>query len=471
MSNLLRSLPSVNEILETAGARTLIQAHAHDLVVEAVRAELDAVRQQVRSGEANSAVPTAEEVAGRAANRLASELRPKLRSVINATGIILHTNLGRAPLAEAAARAAYDAGRGYLNLELDLETGQRSHRPDAVREWLCRLSGAEASTVVNNNAAATVIALRALAQGKEVIASRGQLVEIGGSFRIPDIMRVSGATLREVGTTNITRIADYENALSDQTAALLRVHCSNYRITGHTESPTLEELVALGKRRCVPVIDDIGSGALVDFARWNLLDEPLVRESIATGADLVLFSGDKLMGGPQAGLIVGRADIVKRIEKDPLMRAFRVDKMTLAALESTLRVYLNPDHALREVPILRMLETPLDVLRTRGQALAERLRVLPGLRLVAVEEGVAFVGGGSLPDQQMKTVVVGVQASTCSDTELAYRLRTGEPAVMPRVQDGRVLLDLRTIFVDQEHGLVEAIQRASCRAESKAPPG
>src|SRR5262249_48260470 len=253
-----------------------------------------------------------------------------------ATGIVLHTNLGRAPIAEAAARAAYEAARGYLNLELDLDTGKRSSRQVAIREWVCRLTGAESASAVNNNAAATVIVLRAICQGKEVVISRGQLIEIGGSFRIPEIMAVSGAILREVGTTNITRLSDYERAIGPNTGALLQVHSSNYRISGFTKSVALADLVTLGKKRGLPTIDDVGSGALLDFNRFGFRGEPVARASIAAGADLVLFSGDKLLGGPQAGIIAGRKELIQKIEKDPLMRAFRLDKMTLAALEATL---------------------------------------------------------------------------------------------------------------------------------------
>jgi L-seryl-tRNA(Ser) seleniumtransferase len=458
MSNPFRNLPSVNEILEAASIRRLLEDHAHELVVTAIRAELATLRTSIREGTAVDGQAAIEAVAARVAARLADELQPKLRTVINATGIILHTNLGRAPQAEAAALAAAEAARGYLNLELDLASGKRSSRQDAIREWICRLTGAEAATAVNNNAAATVIALRALAAGKEVIVSRGQLVEIGGSFRIPDIMRVSGAILREVGTTNITRIRDYEVAVTEQTVALLRVHCSNYRIHGHTEAVALTELVEVGKRRGVLVIDDLGSGALLDFRRWGLLDEPLVRDSIALGADLVLFSGDKLLGGPQAGILAGRKDLIRRIEKDPLMRAFRLDKMTLAALEATLRLYLNEEQALREIPILRMLETPLTALQARAESVAEQLRSLTGLTAVAIREDSAYVGGGSLPDQQLPTIVIAVAARDLSDAELARRLRISTPAVMTRVQDGHVLLDLRTIIPEQEPLLVQAFR-------------
>ncbi len=464
--NPFRNLPAVNDLLQLPAIQALTAQHTHDLVVGAIRAELAELRQRLGKGEAVDGAGSPAAVAGRVAARLSSELRPKLRAVINATGIVLHTNIGRAPMARAAAEAAREAAHGYLNLELDLETGKRSTRQSAIREWVCRLTGAASATAVNNNAAATVIVLRAVCAGREVVISRGQLVEIGGSFRIPEIMAVSGAILREVGATNITRLSDYEKAIGPNTGALLRVHTSNYRITGHTEAVPLEELVALGKKHNLPVIDDIGSGALLDFARFGLPGEPLARESIAAGADLVLFSGDKLLGGPQAGIIAGRADLIQKIEKDPLMRAFRLDKMTLAALETTLRTYLNEERALREIPVLHMLGTPLPELRRRAEVLAARLHTVPGVRAAKARDDVAFVGGGSLPDETVPTCVVEVMADGIGDTDLAQRLRTGTPAVLGRLRDGWLVLDVRTIFPEQEADLVAAIQSASAGARS-----
>src|SRR5262245_5219091 len=392
MANPLRELPAVNAVLDAPALASLRPEFSQDQIVAAVRDELAAAREHLKNGDRQ--VPDAELVARRAAERLGREQQPKLRRVINATGIVLHTNLGRAPMAEEAARAAYDAARAYLNLEMELASGKRSSRQDAVREWLCRLTGAESATAVNNCAAATVIVLRTLAAGKEAIVSRGQLIEIGGSFRIPEIMAVSGATLREVGTTNITRIGDYEKAINPNTALLMRVHHSNYRVIGFTESASLEELVALGQKHDLPVIDDVGSGQLADLSRLGFQDEPLIRASVAAGADLVLFSGDKLLGGPQAGIIVGRKALIQRIERDPLMRAFRLDKMTLAALEATLRLYLDEERAWREVPILQMLAAPLEELRNRAAELAKRLAEIPGIR-ANVRETETFVGGGS----------------------------------------------------------------------------
>jgi L-seryl-tRNA(Ser) seleniumtransferase len=454
-----RSLPAVNDVLDFPSVRALFERHAHARITDAVRAELARLRTLLKSGSDDGVeVGT---IAERVAARLEREAQPRLRAVINATGIVLHTNLGRAPVAGVAAQAASEAARGYLNLEMDLGTGKRSSRQDAIRHWLARLTGAESATVVNNNAAATVIVLRALCSEREVVVSRGQLIEIGGSFRIPEIMATSGARLREVGTTNITRSDDYRKAIvPGQTAALMHVHTSNYRVSGFTESVPLAELVELGRRYHVPVIDDVGSGALIDFSRFGFAGEPVVSESVRTGADLVLFSGDKLLGGPQAGIIVGRKELIDRIEKDPLMRALRLDKMTLASLETTLRLYLNEDEALREVPVLRMLALPLAELQKRAQALAEQLRCVDGLKSVAVREDVAYVGGGSLPDQAMKTVIVAVEAGDASDTDLASRLREGAPAVVARVHDGAVLFDLRTVFAEQEEALVECVRRA-----------
>jgi L-seryl-tRNA(Ser) seleniumtransferase len=459
IDNPFRHIPAVHDILAAPALQAHLRDQPHDLVVAAVRRELADLRQRLGQGGAVDGAATAEAIATRVAERLGRELRPKLRPVINATGIVLHTNLGRAPLAEAAAQAAADAARGYLNLELDLDTGKRSSRQLAIREWLCRLTGAESATAVNNNAAATVLVLRALCQGKEVVISRGQLIEIGGSFRIPEIMAVSGAVLREVGTTNITRLSDYERALGPATGALMQVHCSNYRVSGFTKSVPLADLVALGRKHGLPVLDDIGSGALLDFERFGFHGEPVARASLATGADLVLFSGDKLLGGPQAGIIAGRRDFIQKVEKDPLMRAFRLDKMTLAALEATLRLYLDEERALREVPGLRMLGTPLKELRQRAESLAARLREVEGLASVAVREDVAYVGGGSLPDQPMKSWVVEVVAREASDAELARRLRIGDPAVLGRLRDGKLVLDVRTVFAHQEGVLVEAVRR------------
>jgi L-seryl-tRNA(Ser) seleniumtransferase len=458
--NPLRNLPAVNDVLRVASLQELSSTFAHEAIVTAVRCELDQLREKLRNGQGIDGQSDPAAIAARVIARLRHDSRPKLRRVINATGIVLHTNLGRAPLAEEAAAAAYEAGRAYLNLELDLETGKRSSRQLAIREWICRLTGAESATAVNNNAAATVIALRALCQGKEVVISRGQLIEIGGSFRIPEIMAVSGAILREVGTTNITRAADFEHAIGPNTAALMRVHSSNYRVSGFTKSVDLAEMVALGRHHGLKVIDDIGSGALVDFGRFGFQGEPVARDSIAAGADLVLFSGDKLLGGPQSGILAGKKEWIQKIEKDPLMRAFRLDKMTLAALEATLRLYLHEEKVLADVPVLRLLGMPVRVLRSRAEKLAACCRDVAGIASADAAKDRAYVGGGSLPDQAMETWVVEIEARGLSDADLAHRLRTGTPPVLGRLRDGKLILDVRTIFPHQEQDLVEALRHA-----------
>ncbi|MFO0866015.1 MAG: L-seryl-tRNA(Sec) selenium transferase [Gemmataceae bacterium] len=457
--NPYRNLPSVNDVVQSPALAQLLETFGQEAVTHAARTAIASWRKRLAGGE--TAVTDAESLAHLAADALSHDLRPRMRRVINATGIVLHTNLGRAPMAESAAKAAYDAARGYLNLELDLDTGKRSSRQSPIREWVCRVTGAEAATAVNNNAAATVIALRTLCQGKEVIVSRGQLIEIGGSFRIPEIMAVSGAKLVEVGTTNITRLADYERAITENTAAIMLIHTSNYRISGFAKSVSISDLVCLGKQRGLKVIDDVGSGALVDFRRFGFEGEPLAKDSIAAGADLVLFSGDKLLGGPQAGILAGRKEWIQAIEKDPLMRAFRLDKMTLAALEATLRLYLRDEVALADVPALRMLGTPLSALQQRAEELASRLCEIPGLAAVETKQDVAFVGGGSLPDQSMPTWVVAVQPTAISDDEFARHLRAGTPAVMGRLSEGHVLFDVRTVFPEQMDELVAAIRAAT----------
>ncbi len=457
MSNPFRDLPSVAKLLESPALVAARQQYPQALITATARAVLANRRTQLAAGTA-----AALDVATLAAEIVAvleQQSRPAIRPVINATGIVLHTNLGRSPLAESAARAAYEAARGYLNLELDLGSGQRSNRQDPIRTELQRLTGAESATAVNNCAAATVIALRAVAAGREVIVSRGQLVEIGGSFRIPDVMATSGAILREVGTTNITRLSDYERAITPNTAALMRVHASNYRIRGYTRSVPLEQLIELGRRHNLVVIDDTGSGQMIDLAPFGFPDEPLIPASVAAGADLVLFSGDKLLGGPQCGIIVGRATLIQKIEKDPLMRAFRLDKMTLAALEATLRLYRDPASACEDIPTLRMLTTPVAELRQRSEAIAQRLRAIPSLQ-VDVRDEVAYVGGGSLPDIAIPTVVLALHSPRWSEAELARRLRTGQPAVMARVQEGRVWLDLRCVVAGHEDELLTAVRRA-----------
>jgi L-seryl-tRNA(Ser) seleniumtransferase len=441
----LRDLPAVHRLLAEPQIAGLPATLAREGIAEVLNRWREAVAKKGQT------LPGFEAIVAEVVLRTTAKMAAGFREVLNATGIILHTNLGRSPLAEEAARAAYDAARGYLNLELDLATGQRSSRQNPVRERLARLTGAESATVVNNCAAATILVLRTLAQGREVIVSRGQLVEIGGSFRIPDIMAVSGAKLVEVGTTNITRLADYERAITPQTATIMRIHTSNYRISGFTESVGIEDLVQLGERYRIPVVDDVGSGLAVDLSAWGLTGEPSIREGTTAGADLVLFSGDKLLGGPQAGIIAGRRAWIEKLERDPMMRAFRTDKMTLAALDATLRLYDDPTLALQKIPTLRMLTTTVEEMRTR----CEKLQATLGTG--SLREETAFVGGGSLPTITMPTVVFAIRPQG-SEAEFAAKLRTGQPAVVARVQDGQVLIDVRCIREEQEAALVARLR-------------
>jgi L-seryl-tRNA(Ser) seleniumtransferase len=457
-ASIYRQIPSVAAVLESAAIVALRDRYLPNQIADAVRLVLAGLRSTLAAGQVASF--DLEAIARSVSDRLQSDDAVRLRPVINATGIVLHTNLGRSRLSDAASQAALDAGRSTLNLELDLNSGKRSHRAVSIRDDLCRLTGAESGTVVNNCAAATMIVLRALAFGNEVIVSRGQLVEIGGSFRIPEIMATSGATLREVGTTNITRIADYERAIGPNTGLIIRVHPSNYRIHGFTESVDLPELVKLGRKHGIPVVDDIGSGLAIDLTPFGFPAEPTVADGIRAGADLVLFSGDKLLGGPQAGLIAGRADLVKRVEADPLMRAIRPDKMTLAALAETLRAYREPGRALREIPTLRMLTAQVPELEQRAGLLMECLQANPRLLLEIVPDQ-TYAGGGSLPDHAIPTVTVVVTAEGLSEDEFARKLRLGTPSVMARTNRGRLIFDMRTVEADQIDALVAAIMTAT----------
>jgi L-seryl-tRNA(Ser) seleniumtransferase len=428
----LRDLPSVDELARDER----LAGEPAALAVEAARAALSCAREEIRAGHNPG------DLGERAARELAAARRPGLRRALNATGVIVHTNLGRAPLAEAALKRAVEIGRGYSNLEYDLSAGGRGSRQDHVAAILRRLTGAEGALVVNNNAAAVLLALAALAEGREVLVSRGELIEIGDGFRIPDVLARSGARLREVGTTNRTRAADYERAAGPETAVLLRVHQSNFRVVGFTEQPSLAELAAVAHRHDLPLVDDLGSGVLV-----ALEDEPSAKESLAAGADLVCFSGDKLLGGPQAGIVIGRGELVERLRRHPLQRALRADKLTLAALEGTLALYLDPERAERDVPVLRMLREPLEAVRAR----TERLAAAVGGE---VEETVGRVGGGALPLAELPSFACAVEEG------LAMRLRAGDPPVVAVVRDGRCLLDCRTLTDAEADEAARAVQAA-----------
>src|SRR5512146_3168526 len=424
----LRDLPSVDE---------LARESEDPLAVDAARAVIARARETIRRGGDPG------DLAALLQDELREARRPALRRVLNATGVIVHTNLGRAPLAEAALERITEVARGYSNLEYDLVEGRRGSRQDHVEAILRRVTGAEAAIVVNNNASALLLALAALAEGQEVIVSRGELIEIGDGFRIPDVLARSGARLVEVGTTNRTRASDYARAIDERTALLLRVHQSNFRVVGFSEVPRLEDLAAVARASSLPLVDDLGSGALLDLS-----DEPTARASLAAGADLVCFSGDKLLGGPQAGIIVGSAELIERLRRHPLHRALRIDKLSLAALEGTLLLYLDPERAVAEVPVLRMLREPTDTVRARAERLAHSVGG-------EVEETVARVGGGALPLHELPSFACAVEES------LAAPLREREPAVIGIVRDGRLLLDCRTLADAELDEVAAAV--AACR--------
>ena len=438
--NLFRSIPRVDELLGRDELK--VSALPPVLLRESVREELDALRDEVRGG--LSALPETGILCARILARAEEKQLPTLRSVINATGVTLHTNLGRACLSERAANAAAEAARDYSTLEYDVENGCRGSRYQHVEALLCRLTGAEAAMAVNNNAAAVLLILSALAGGGEVIASRGELVEIGGSFRIPEIVTQCGCTLCEVGATNKTHRRDYEAAIGEQTRALLKVHTSNYRIVGFTESLPLSDIVALGCRTGLPVVEDLGSGSLVDLEHYGIHDEPTVQNSIRAGVDVVSFSGDKLLGGPQAGIILGKKPYIDRMKRHPLARAIRVDKMTIAALWATLTTYQDLHRAEQEIPTLAMLAVSGEDLRASAAQLCALLKERGVAAEVVAQSGP--VGGGSVPTQLLPTFAVALPADKLSPNQAEQALRCREKPVIGRITEGRLLLDVRTIF-------------------------
>ncbi len=456
----LRALPSVDELLTQPVIVALVEKAGRSAVTRAARGVLDELRAELKVAPPNDIDGIASRVIIRITAAVEAQLAPSLRRLINATGVILHTNLARAPLAPGAIAAMAETAARYSNLEYNLDRGERGKRDAHTAELLAELTGAEAAIVVNNNAAAVFLVLNTLAKGSEVIVSRGELIEIGDGFRIPDIMSESGAVLREVGTTNRTRIRDYETAIDERTRLLLRVHPSNFRITGFTERPALEQLVALGRRKQLPVYEDLGSGCLADLSASGI-SEPVVRASIQAGVSVVSFSGDKLLGGPQAGIIAGQKELVERIRRNPLFRALRVDKLTIAALEVTLKAYLRG--ALDEIPALRMIRMSAGEMARRAVPFAERLRAsLPGDTTVEVQEGFSVIGGGATPDQKLPTHVISIVSQRVSPAALEQRLRQPENGtpVIARVENDQVLLDLRTVFPDEEAALAAALASA-----------
>ncbi len=445
MANLYTLLPSVDVALRELEADEDFAALPRPMLRDLVNEFLDLCREEIRSEVIREPSQLDRNLLfKRLAAHARTRSRPHFRRVVNATGVVVHTNLGRSLLCGDAIEAVLEADRWYSNLEMDLGTGKRGSRYSHVEEILCKISGAEAGLVVNNNAAAVMLTLETLAKGREVIVSRGQLVEIGGSFRIPEVMAKSGAFLREVGATNRTHLRDYENAITEETAALLKVHCSNFRIIGFTKEVSLEELVALGRERGLPVIEDLGSGNFFDFREIGLGYEPTVQEVVAGGADVVTFSGDKVLGGPQAGIIVGRAEYIERIKKNPMNRALRIDKMTLAALEATMRLYQDPEMARKSIPTLRMITEPQDELKRRAIRLARRLNRThaPNLKAVTLP-GASRVGGGAFPERDLPTFLVALEGVGAD--ALREALLHTDPPLIGRIESDRFCLDLRTL--------------------------
>lgn len=459
-SELYRELPSVDELLRATEFTPLLEEHGTAAVTDAIRAVVNRLREQISSGLLDTAGlrVALEGLTGAVEAQLRRILSYSLRPVINATGVILHTNLGRAPLSEKVLEHLRETALSYSNLEFDIETGERGKRDVHVGRLLQKLLGSagEPSTiVVNNNAAAVLLALNTLAEGGEVIVSRGELVEIGGSFRIPDVMTRSGATLREVGTTNRTRIADYERAINERTRLLLRVHRSNFEITGFTEQPALQELVRLAKARAIPLMEDLGSGALIDLERFGVRGEPTVLDSLRTGVDVVTYSGDKLLGGPQAGLVSGRADLISRMRGNSLFRALRVDKLTYAALESTLLAYVKREYD--NIPALRMMSLTKEEIGARAASVASCAQS-SNLKLEVVD-GESVIGGGAAPSSGLPTRLLAVTCTGVSADNLSDRLRASDPTIITRVEEGRVLLDLRTVLPEQDSVVADVLQR------------
>ncbi len=457
--DLIQSIPKVDKLLAEPACRRLLAVHPRPVVLAAIRQTLDELRTAARADELQAADLEPAAVTAGIERRLATGEAFSLRRVVNGTGVVLHTNLGRSPLAPKLRAHLNDIAFGYSTLEYDVAAGERGTRYAHVEQLICQLTGAEAALVVNNNAAAVLLVVSALAAGREVVVSRGQLVEIGGSFRIPDVMRQGGALLREVGTTNRTHLRDYRDAITDQTAMLLKVHCSNFAVVGFTAEVTVAELAKVGREHGIPVVADIGSGNLMEWQGIPGMTEPKVQEYLAAGADLVTFSGDKLLGGPQAGIIAGRAAVVNPLKKHPLLRALRVDKLTLAALEGTLRLYRDERQAWTEIPTLRMLRLTADELKKKGQTVLRNLRKqVPSSLALELIPGVSQVGGGALPLAELPTWLLAIRSAECSAQELEKGLRQQPVPVIGRIAKGDFLLDLRTVADNDWPAVIEGLR-------------
>lgn len=473
----LRALPSVEELIEAPELTAAIGDYGRDLVVDSARVVLERTRRGILAGKGSGTAAGGEsgqtsvatsELARQIADEAASVFLPSLKTLVNATGVVVHTNLGRSVLAPDAIQAVVRAAASYSNLEYNLEAGARGSRHDHINHIIMALTGAEGALVVNNNAAAVFLALAVFGSGHEVVVSRGELVEIGGSFRIPDIMASSAARMVEVGTTNKTKISDYEKAIGPDTTMLLHVHTSNYKVVGFTAEVDIAELARLGHERELVVVDDLGSGVLAEMPA--LADEPSVHDSLAAGADVVTFSGDKLLGGPQAGIIVGKREYIEKMKAHPLARALRVDKMTLAALQATLALYLKPEVALEKIPTLRMLSEPLETLKARAEEMAAGLRdVVVDAIAVVVEQATSKVGGGALPLLELDSYVCALSPATMTVDELATRLRETDPPVIGRIHKERLLLDARTVLPEQLPDIASAFAQALQKTPVQPP--
>ncbi len=464
----LRRIPAVDQLLLRPVIAAWVESTGHDFVVAEIQRLLAETRAAMLASATDAGV-TPELLEETLARRLKRRLRPGLGRVINASGVILHTNLGRAPLSAAALENVSALAAGYTNLEYDLSEGKRSQRDKLIHPLLREVLGCEDAAVVNNNAAAVYLILNTLASGREVIVSRGELVEIGGSFRIPEIMARSGALLCEVGTTNKTRLEDYESAVNERTALLLRVHPSNYRIHGFTERPALAALVDLARRRRIPLVEDIGSGCLVDLRPFGIAEEPMVQASVAAGVDLLCFSGDKLLGGPQAGIIAGARDLVAPIRKNPLMRTYRVDKLVYGALEATLRSY-RFGRAAGEIPVVRMIAMSREETGRRARRFARRLRSrLPEGAAVRLVEGESVIGGGSCPESALPSILLSLESEAVRPAVIESRLRSLDPPVIIRIEEDRALVDLRTVLPAQEQVLAESLLEVVTPGFARAP--
>ena len=455
---LLSSLPSVDELLKGAGVVSLLSGHPRAVVVQAIREVLSEAREKIIA--ARTADTSAEALSAAISRRIQKLSAFSLLPVINATGIVLHTNLGRAVLSEKALNNVIAVSKGYSTLEYDLEAGKRGKRHTHTKRVLKQLTGAEDALIVNNNAAAVFLSLNTIARDREVIVSRGELVEIGGSFRIPDVMAASGATLREVGTTNKTHPYDYSRAINEKTGLLLKVHQSNYKLIGFTQDVSIEELAELGNKHGIPVMYDMGSGCLIDLKPYGIHTEPSVQEIMRSGADLVTFSGDKLLGGPQGGIIVGKKELIEKIQKNPLARAVRVDKMTIAAFEATLMEYMDPEYALQNIPVLRMLFQAPKTIKIRAQKIMLQLRKQVTDAEIRLIQDSSKAGGGSLPDAEFETYAVALKPEHISVNDLEARLRDSSPPVIARIKDNALILDARTIQGEDIRELVRVVSSA-----------